>query len=226
MPYPNFHSCRIREPHLFEKGSFRTLSTKTKGLTFIVGTLKKTGKTAVQAYRYKKTDWDKKRARTHCEKREGRFEAASEKRNLVADHAFLHSIFSKIKKEEWGGWTLDSVIAEHIRITKELKDKTFDVSDELDCISQIDALDRTKNKMPSDIFLLDEEIVLENFISVIPREEHLEIIISKIEEDENIEKLVLKQFSPELQKKIKFTYSVTIVDQSLPIYDLILKSKK
>jgi hypothetical protein len=131
MPLPNFHSCRVREPGLFKKDSFRTLQTKTKGLSLIVATLKKTEKTVVQAYRYLAKDWGADKSRKHCESRNGRFEAAS--RN-AADHAFFHSIFSIVKKKgEFLGWSLDELVKEHSKT--EMK---FDPSSELDCLSKIE----------------------------------------------------------------------------------------
>lgn len=85
MPYPNFHSCRIKEPNLFESDSFRTLKTKTKGLRFIAGKLKSTGKSAVQSFRYDKTSWTPSRAKNHCEKRDGSFEVAVKKSLTSSD---------------------------------------------------------------------------------------------------------------------------------------------
>lgn len=85
MPFPNFHACRVIEPSLFKAGSFRTLQTKTKGLTFISGRLKSTGKSAVQSYRYDKKVWTSSRASNHCKKRNGRFEAAVKKTLMPSD---------------------------------------------------------------------------------------------------------------------------------------------
>ena len=76
MPYPHFHSCRIKDPSLFKKDSFRTLHTKTKGLTIITAELKSSGKSALQAYRYDKKLWDTSRAQKHCSARGGSFEAS------------------------------------------------------------------------------------------------------------------------------------------------------
>lgn len=75
MPLINFHSCRVKEPSLFKKDSFRTLHTKTKGLTFISGKLKSTGASVVQSWRYDKKVWTSTRAKNHCGKKGGRFEA-------------------------------------------------------------------------------------------------------------------------------------------------------
>ena len=79
MPFPNFHACRLKNPNLFESGSFRTLHTKTKGLTFISGKLKSTGKSAVQSFRYDKKVWTATRASNHCKRKGGNFEAAVKK---------------------------------------------------------------------------------------------------------------------------------------------------
>lgn len=79
MPFPNFHACRIKSPSLFDKESFRTLQTKTKGLTFISAKLKDGGKSTVQSFRYNKKFWTSARATTHCAKRNGSFESATKK---------------------------------------------------------------------------------------------------------------------------------------------------
>ena len=79
MPFPNFHACRVKNPNLFQSGSFRTLHTKTKGLTFITGKLKSTGKSTVQSFRYDKKVWTSTRAGNHCKKKGGSFEAAVKK---------------------------------------------------------------------------------------------------------------------------------------------------
>jgi HK97 family phage prohead protease len=79
-PYPNTHSCRIKSPGLFKKGSFRSMSRTHKGKKYqvIMGRLK--GKTTMtdQSYRYKKSVWDKASASSHCKSHKGTFEAASE----------------------------------------------------------------------------------------------------------------------------------------------------
>ena len=85
MPYPNQHSCRIKSPGLFKKDSFRTLHTKTKGLTLITGVLKTTNASAVQAYRYAKTNWTAERAKNHCASHKGSFEGASTKKQLALE---------------------------------------------------------------------------------------------------------------------------------------------
>lgn len=123
MPFPNQHSCRIREPNLFDKTSFKTLHTKTKGLSIIVGNLKETGKSAVEAYRYNKKEWKADRASKHCSQRGGRFEAASVKKSLQskADHHFMHFLFNKSKRGEDTAWTKDEIIKEHARLTDELR---------------------------------------------------------------------------------------------------------
>lgn len=126
MPYPNFHSCRIREPNTYKKNSFRTLRTKTKGLTIIVGVLKTTNKSALQAYRYDKKIWNNDKASKHCSTRSGQFVGATSKKscNVIGDHAFLHLIWKKVKKEkEFEGWTEVELIKEHAKIVDELRNK-------------------------------------------------------------------------------------------------------
>lgn len=85
MPYPNFHTCRIEDPKLFEEGSFRTLKTKTNGLKFISGKLKSTGTSTVQSYRYDKKIWSSDRAQKHCTNHKGNFEQATKKSLTSSD---------------------------------------------------------------------------------------------------------------------------------------------
>lgn len=155
MPMPNQHSCRLREPNLFNKSSFKTLKTKTKGLTIITGTLKTTGKSALEAYRYAKADWKRERALKHCNARGGRFEGASVKKACEAygDHIFMHYMWNKVKKDiEYGGWKKEEVIKEHAKITDELRNKGYAMHKK----SQLDGLSReyettVKLLSPSDI---------------------------------------------------------------------------
>jgi len=71
MPYPNVHSCRLKEPGQFER--FVTLETGDHQR--IIG-YRKDGSSDVQAIRYPKDKWDAKRAAKHCARNGGRFEAA------------------------------------------------------------------------------------------------------------------------------------------------------
>ena len=218
MPYKRFHSCRAREPKLFKDDSFRTLRTKTKGLSIIVATLKKTGKTIIQSYRYNKEDWDKKRAQKHCNNKKGRFEASSQWNNVEADHSFFHSIFSRIKKGEWGGWTLESLVKEHTRVSKKIK-HTFRRSSELDCLSYLH--NDISEKLPVDIFLLDEIILKKGFAQIATDSEN--ILISLNKRNKKIEDLIIKQFPEKTRERIKFDL---IKDENLELFDLILKPKR
>lgn len=75
MPYPNEHSCRLKQPGEFQPDSFRRI--KNKDLVMIIGRLKGKDTTTTQAYRYPKADWTEARAKAHCEDAGGSFEAAS-----------------------------------------------------------------------------------------------------------------------------------------------------
>ncbi len=97
MPFKNFHACRVKDPSLFQPGSFRTLHTKTKGLTFISGKLKKTGKSEVQAFRYDKKLWSEDRAKNHCNTRSGNFEPAEKvvkSNHLYEMHRKIHQMWN------------------------------------------------------------------------------------------------------------------------------------
>lgn len=74
MPLPNEHACRVRSPGLFQKDSFRRI--KQGGLSIIIGRLKGKTTTTTQSYRYPKSSWTASRARKHCFKHNGKFEAA------------------------------------------------------------------------------------------------------------------------------------------------------
>lgn len=51
MPYPNEHAARVKDPGLFEEGSFRTKKLKD-GLRVILGKLKGESSMTAQAYRF------------------------------------------------------------------------------------------------------------------------------------------------------------------------------
>ena len=146
MPYPNFHSCRVKDPGLFESGSFRTLHTKTKGLTLISAKLKSSGKSEVQAYRYDKKIWNRGRAASHCSSHSGSFEAAVSKseiinfkkqavdfdiRNekveeLVKDAVCLKMIWNILKSDKnFEGWTKEEVSEYYKKIIEVLKKKDY-----------------------------------------------------------------------------------------------------
>lgn len=87
-PYPNEHACRVREPGDFQKDSFRR---KAQGegsdkLFLIIGKLKGSTTTTLQAFRYPVETWDSSRARTHCKAHDGiDFEPAKSKSNSASD---------------------------------------------------------------------------------------------------------------------------------------------
>lgn len=74
MPYPSEHSCRLHDPEGYEEGSFRRV---TQGdLAVIVARPTGKEKTEAQAFRYPVGKWTEKKARAHCKKEGGTFEAA------------------------------------------------------------------------------------------------------------------------------------------------------
>jgi len=80
-PFPNEHSCRLRNPDDFKEGSFRRTSRTSDGKKYSVIMGRLNGETTMteQAYRYDKEAWQAGEARTHCKEHEGSFEAASPK---------------------------------------------------------------------------------------------------------------------------------------------------
>jgi len=75
VPYPNEHACRLRDPDQFQKGSFRRIVKG--GVSIIIGKLKGKTTTTAQAFRYPKSKWTVERARAHCKRHGGKFEAAA-----------------------------------------------------------------------------------------------------------------------------------------------------
>jgi hypothetical protein len=74
-PYPNEHSCRLRDPGDFEPNSFRRI--KSGKASIIIGRLKGKTTTTDQAIRYPKDAFDEATARAHCKDHGGSFEAAA-----------------------------------------------------------------------------------------------------------------------------------------------------
>lgn len=75
MPYPNEHSCRIRQPGEFQPNSFRRIQQKK--LSMIIGRLKGKTTTTTQAYRYPTDSYSEAEARAHCKEQGGTFEPAA-----------------------------------------------------------------------------------------------------------------------------------------------------
>jgi len=78
-PYPNEHACRLAPPDDFEDGSFRRTKRKSKNgkiYSVIMGKKKGSDSMSEQAYRYSKSTWDVKTARSHCKTHDGSFEAS------------------------------------------------------------------------------------------------------------------------------------------------------
>lgn len=75
MPFPNEHSCRIRQPGLFQAESFRRI--KQGRLSIIIGRLKGQTVTTTQTFRYPIKGWTADEARKHCKDNKGSFEKAS-----------------------------------------------------------------------------------------------------------------------------------------------------
>ena len=129
MSYPRFHACRIKSPNLFKKDSFRTLQTKTKGLTLITGVLTADNTSAVQSYRYAKTNWSTDRAKTHCASHKGSFEGASTKKQLALeendkDYLIYSEISSEIVKQMRPDFLYRTHLALHRNQTAEIFEKT------------------------------------------------------------------------------------------------------
>ncbi len=77
-PIAGWHACRIKNPSLFESGSFVTQKRKHAGKSYnvIMGKLKGETTLTEQSYRYATGAWDEAAARSHCKDHKGRFEPA------------------------------------------------------------------------------------------------------------------------------------------------------
>jgi len=80
VPYPNEHSCRLRDPGDFQANSFRRMSMTQKStgkrISVIIGRLKGASKTTTQALRYPVGSWSEPEARADCKKNGGTFHPA------------------------------------------------------------------------------------------------------------------------------------------------------
>lgn len=79
-PYPNEHSCRLRDPGDFQKDSFKRTKRKHDGKEYsiISGRLKDEDTMTEQAYRYSVDTWEESEAKSHCKEHDGTFEPAEE----------------------------------------------------------------------------------------------------------------------------------------------------
>jgi hypothetical protein len=77
-PYPNEHSCRLKDPGGFERFARMKRKHDGKEYSVIIG-FKKGGGSEDQAYRYPKDTWPAEEARKHCKDHDGSFEAATGK---------------------------------------------------------------------------------------------------------------------------------------------------
>jgi len=77
-PFPNEHSCRLKDPKDFKPESFRRTTRKHNGKEYsvIMGRLKGETTMTEQAYRYNKKIWTASEAKSHCKDHKGTFEAA------------------------------------------------------------------------------------------------------------------------------------------------------
>ena len=75
-PYPNEHACRLESPDKYEKFRREKCAAKKNGkcIDFIYGI--KGGKSELQSMRFDKETWSADEARSYCEGKKGKFEAA------------------------------------------------------------------------------------------------------------------------------------------------------
>lgn len=79
MPFPNEHSCRVKDPADFQKGSFRRKNIDN-GIDLILGRLQGETTMTKQAYRFKKSVYTQAEAKEWLKKNKitcTRFEPAA-----------------------------------------------------------------------------------------------------------------------------------------------------
>ena len=124
MPYNAEHSCRIKNPDLFQQDSFRRMDKEDNGKKFsmIMGKLKGEDTMTVQAYRYPKDVWTVEEARAKCKEHKGiSFEPAKDENS--ANKQIEKRIFnlSEIKIEKRGD-SNQPIISGHAAVFNQLTD--------------------------------------------------------------------------------------------------------
>lgn len=116
MPYPNEHSCRLREPGDFQADSFRRTRREHEGKPYdvIMGRLKGDDNMTDQAYRYPKRTWSAADARRHCEDHDGSFEQASDEGARGAGMSRFTHVVSYVINTPW------AIQAEKLQVIVEL----------------------------------------------------------------------------------------------------------
>jgi len=101
-PYPNEHSCRLRNPDDFQDNSFRRVARQHEGKEYfvIMGKLKGEDTMTEQAYRYPVSTWTVAEARSHCKAHHGiSFEPAEGKCTYCG--SFIEAeVFERAKDSE------------------------------------------------------------------------------------------------------------------------------
>jgi len=82
MPYPNEHSCRLREPEGLDIVGSGERKTDGKTYRVIFGKPKGGDGSVEQAYRYPIESWAEAEARKHCEAHDGKFHPATREANV------------------------------------------------------------------------------------------------------------------------------------------------
>ena len=82
-PYPNEHSCRLKDPGKYKKFARKNCHQKHDGkcIDYIFGIINE-NESELQAMRYPTKAWTEKAARAHCSGKSGTFEAAKEEESL------------------------------------------------------------------------------------------------------------------------------------------------
>lgn len=94
MPYPNEHACRLKDPGQYDRFNRENCGQKHDGKCIDVIYGIKEGKSEIQALRYPKDSWTAAAAKSHCDSRDGTFEAASDSRNADAPMKRAYSVLN------------------------------------------------------------------------------------------------------------------------------------
>ncbi len=85
-PYPNYHSCRLRNPDDYKTCRYEKNAREHEGKKYDVNYCQRKddeSKWEEQAYRYDKEVWSADQAESHCKYHKGKFEAASEEKKDI-----------------------------------------------------------------------------------------------------------------------------------------------
>ena len=106
MPYPNFHSARVKDPDLFEKSSFRYMKLKGTSVETVMAKEKGSSSMVIQAYRFPIEKFTAAEAKEWLKEHDikAKFEEAKKKDNADSNEEFgMNKVnrFDSIDSMQW-----------------------------------------------------------------------------------------------------------------------------